>query len=344
MENQNAIVLKQAPVISHQLKVIGQQVKAEIEALNLDKLVATDQTIQSLKKTRASLNKQKAGWVSEAKEVKDPIVNVIKQFDDEMKENITSIFEWADDILKTNINNFEMRVKDEKKATIEAYFVELCQSEKIDYLKFDQLGIDINLSTSEKAYKEKVNEFIDKVKDDVSLIDSEEFSAEIFVEYKKTLNASQSITTVRARKQAEAEEKERIKQKTIIDRKSAIKQLGFQEVSFTNSFNYNDQIYFTNAEIEDLTRDEFKERYLKFEAEISELQKANARPAEEKQVENFGVAYVAEAPKAEPLQAPKTEEAPAKKVIARFEVSGTMEQLKGLGEYMRANGITYKNI
>jgi hypothetical protein len=344
MENTTAIVLKQAPVISHQLKVIGQSVTDRLAELNIDNLVATDDTIKSLKSTRADLNKELKDYEEQRKAIKAGVNKPYLEFEALYKQEVSDKYSNGIDTLKSKIDSFEMRVKDEKKAAIESYFTELCHSEKIDYLKFDQLGLDINLSTSEKAYKEKVNEFIDKVKDDVSLISSEEFAAEIFVEYKKTLNASQSITAVRARKLAEAEEKERIKQKMIVDRKNAIKALGFQEVSFTNSFNYNDQIYFTNAEIEDLTRDEFKEKYLKFEAEISELKKANTRPTEEKQAENFGVAYVAEAPKSEPLQAPKMEEAPVKKVVASFEVSGTMEQLKGLGEYMRANGITYKNI
>jgi hypothetical protein len=336
----NKIVLKQKPVIQHQLQAAGAEFEQMIKDLNIDKLVATEDTIKSIKATRASIRKKYAGYAEQRKLTETAASAPIVAFRDDFKECITDKFIPADETLKKTIDSWEMQIKDEKKKVIEDYLNELCASEKIDYLTFEQLGLTINLSTTEKAYKEKVNEFIDKVKDDVLLIDSEEYAAEIFVEYKKTLNASQSITTVRERKKAEEEEAERLRQKQIIDRQNAVKALGFQYVSFTNTWNFNDQIYFSNDEIENLERKDFKEKYLKFEAEIAEFKKA-------KQAENYDVSYVAEAPKQgskEVLQAPTTETAPVKKISASFTAYGTMEELRNIGQYMKDNGIEYKNI
>ena len=75
---------------------------------------------------------------------------------------------------------------------------------KIDFIPFEKLGLEINLSTTEKAYKERVNDYITKVTDDLLLIRANEFEAEIMVEYKAFFKRfSQSITKVVARKEAE---------------------------------------------------------------------------------------------------------------------------------------------
>ena len=50
-------------------------------------------------------------------------------------------------------------------------------------------------------------EFIDKIADDLNLIDTQEHKAEILVEYKQSLNVSNAITTVNNRFKAIEEEK-----------------------------------------------------------------------------------------------------------------------------------------
>jgi len=96
-----------------------------------------------------------------------------------------------------------MKIKQEKKDKLIAYFDELCAVEKLDWLKYEKLCIEVNLSTSLKQYKVQISTDIGKIKDDINLISTEKHEAEILVEYKKTLNASQSIQQVRKRKQEE---------------------------------------------------------------------------------------------------------------------------------------------
>jgi len=332
----NEIILKQAPVISHELEKIGKQVTERIESLNIDSLVPTEDALKSLKTTTADLNKELKKFEEQRKSVKQGVNKPYVEFEDVYKAEISEKYTNAVNKLKSKIDSVEMQIKDKKRNELIQYFDDLCAAEKIDFLHFENAGVDVKLSVTLKAYKEQINEFIERVKSDLSLIDTEKFAAEILVEYKKNLNASQSITVVRQRKKAEAEEAERIRQKSIIDRKNALKKLGFQEVSFTKSINFNDEIYFTEQEIEALSREQFKEKYLKFEAEIAEINK-------QKQSGNYEVAYVAEKPKSEPLQAPVVEEQ-VKKLTATFEAYGTMEQLKSIGQFMRENGIEYKNL
>ena len=58
-----------------------------------------------------------------------------------------------------------------------------------------------------KKLKEQSKEFLDKILDDLKLIDMEEHKTEILVEYKKILNASAAIMEVKNRFKAIEEEK-----------------------------------------------------------------------------------------------------------------------------------------
>ena len=61
-----------------------------------------------------------------------------------------------------------------------------------------------------KSLKEQAKNFIDKIVDDLNLIDTQEHKAEILVEYKQSLNVSQAITSVTNRFKAIEEEKRKL--------------------------------------------------------------------------------------------------------------------------------------
>ena len=112
-------------------------------------------------------------------------------------------------ILKKKIDDVEGELKAKKSEEVKAYFAEYLQSSNIDFVTFDQSGINVTLSASLKSLKEAAKKFIDKVSEDLNLIGTFNNSAEILVEYKKTLNVSASITSVTARMQAIEAEKKR---------------------------------------------------------------------------------------------------------------------------------------
>ena len=60
-----------------------------------------------------------------------------------------------------------------------------------------------------KSLKEQAKAFVDKIADDLNLIETQEHKAEILVEYKQTLNVSQAITTVTNRFKDIEEEKKK---------------------------------------------------------------------------------------------------------------------------------------
>lgn len=335
----NQIELTQVPVIKHDLISIGASVTKRIDELNVENLVATEDTIKSMKSLRAELNKEATEFEVQRKAVKEAVNSPYAEFEAVYKSEVIDKYKNAVEILKTKIGAFEIKIKEEKQANIERYFDELCLSEKIDFVKFSQLNLKIDLSTSEKKYKEQCNDFIAKVQDDIKLIEASDYQAEIMTEYKATLNASKSITTVRERKANEKLEAERIKRAETSRREWLLRDVGMVYFDIAKSFalSSEDSISIKQSEIENLSNDEFMARYVQIESEIKALNSKKQLNPESAGLEN---------PKPEikqPLEAPK-EIIPEKVFEASFECKGTMSQLKALGEYMRANGIEYKNI
>lgn len=347
MKKENQIVLKQAPEISHQLSKIGAEVDAKIKELNLDKLVANEDTVKSLKQTRAELNKDLKEYEEQRKTIKAAVNAPFIEFENLYKIEISDKFNAAVETLKDKIAAFENKVKDEKKANVETYFKELCIASKIDFLTFENVGLEINLSTTEKKYKEQCNEFVTRVVDDLALIASMENEAAILTEYKTTLNASAAITTVNARVEQQKVEAEAIRQRDIVNRKYEITALGCGFDEFSKTYQYDDKLFISLKDVEDLEKEEFTTKFQALKAGIAATKKEAEQtgaplPTGEKP---YGVAFVAEAPKQEaaPLSAPTVVEE-ENQVMAEFRVTTTMPKLKALGQYMRDNGIIYKSI
>lgn len=334
----NEIVLKQLPIIQHRMIEVGKNVQKRIEDLNLENQVVTIDNVKSMKSLRSELNKELEDFENQRKKIKKAIAEPYNEFEDVYKVQITERYSTAVETLKNKIDFVEDEIKTEKKEVVKSYFLELCNNENIDFLKFEDLKIDIKLSVSEKKYKEQVSEFVSKVLDDLSLIKTTEFEAEILTEYKKSLNCSQAITIVNERKEHEKKEQARIKAELVNNRKKDLQKLGFVYKTITDSYEYNDEIFISETDINELSKEDFTAKYEVFKVEINELkEKENINNNNtEKRVEKASIA-----PK---LTTPKVEKPKEELKKASFEVTATMEKLRALGAYMKENGIIYKNI
>lgn len=353
MENKNTeiaeikiVELSQLPVLTNKIREAGLLVDSMLNSLEIEKQVITDENLQLFKKTRATLNKEHASYKEQFKAVYDIYMSPMQEVKELFKECITDKMANADDLLKTGIAFVENGVKSEKQEKIKLYYDELCISEKIDFIPFERLGLDINLSTSEKKYKEQVDAYIAKVIDDLNLIKSTDYEAEIITEYKSTLNASKAITTVKDRKEKEKQEKARILAQRTAQRTALCKYNGMVFVDITNAYEYSGDIWITTSQIETLENSDFTTLMATIEQAIRD-DKAR-KQAEQAQTEPQP-ADIPVTP--QPIQqaqvtplAPPTVEVKEEIVSASFTVTGTMTQLRSLGAYMKQNGIIYKNI
>lgn len=348
--------LKQAPVITHELKQIGQSVAQRIAVLNLENQIATSDTIQFMKELRAELNKEYTELETQRKTLKKAVLSPYDEFELEYKTEVTERYVPAVGLLKDKIAEYEIKIKDEKKQNVLFYFNELCLVEGIDFVKFESVIPELTLSTTETAYKKQCKEFIAKTVDELNLIDTQPHKAEILVEYKKTLNAAKAIKDIQDRKEAERQEKERIK---IVETQRRSKELVNRSLVFrdiTKSYNYisDDSIYILNSEVEELSKDDFNKKIVEIENKIEQYKKSMIKPVEP-EIPKLGELYNKMSSSAtqpteeiktvvEPLKAPTIEQPKEPIFPAKFECWGTMSQLTELGQYMKQNNITFKNL
>lgn len=211
MDKKEMIAVKQLPIIVEQLQQVKEEVAAKVDfAL---RLVCTEDTVKDVKKVRSELNKELAEYEASRKAVKKAILTPYEQFEVVYKDCVSDTYKKADTELKRKIDSVENELKAQKAAEVKAYFDEYLQSKGIDFVTFESAHINVTLSASMKSLKEQAKAFIDKIADDLALIDTQEHKDEILYEYKQSLNVSNAITMVtyryKAIEEAKAREEER---------------------------------------------------------------------------------------------------------------------------------------
>ena len=210
---QDLIIVKQLPQIEEHLKELSIDVDKKVEYAK--SLICTDENIKTIKQVRADLNKEFKGVEQQRKLVKEHILAPYMKFEDVYKQYISDKYKSADSDLKTKIDLTENEFKAKKEQEIKDYFEEYKIANNIDFITYGQARINVTLSASMKSLKEQAKQFIDKITDDLKLIETQEHKAEILVEYKQTLNVAQAITTVTNRFKAIEEEKKKEEQKVV---------------------------------------------------------------------------------------------------------------------------------
>ena len=204
-QKQDLIIVKQLPIIEEQLKSLSNEIDTKVA--NALSLVVSDETVKDVKKVRADLNADFKELETQRKMVKEKVLAPYQQFEEVYKTYVSDKFKDADKQLKNKIDEVEEEQKRNKGIEVSEYFVEYAKSNDLDWLVEDETyykmaNINVTLSASMKSLKEQAKNFVDMVVSDLALIETQEDKIEILVEYKKTLNVSNAITSVVNRKEA----------------------------------------------------------------------------------------------------------------------------------------------
>ena len=185
METKNdLIVLEQLPIIKYKLEQLSVEIKEKVD--NANKLVVNEDTVKEVKQVRASLTKEFNELESQRKQVKQAIMSKYDEFEEIYKDNVSNLYKQADQELKEKIDNVENSLKEEKRNELFDFAMEYIVANNIqDFITFDDIGLNITLSASMKSLKEEIIAFCEKVKQDIALINMEEYRDEILYEYKK---------------------------------------------------------------------------------------------------------------------------------------------------------------
>ncbi len=211
----NLIVVTQLPIIEQQLISIKESFMAAAERAR--ELECTEETLKSVRETRANITKVFNALEAKRKEAKRAIMAPYDAFEDIYRSCVTDIYKPCDKELADKIHEVEDGLKAEKRKIADEYFSECCRAANIDFLTLDRVGLNIGLSTGKKVIRDKISAFVTKVAEELLLIDTYENSAEVLVEYKQSLNVAQAAMTVINRHKAMTMEQERLEAKRAKD-------------------------------------------------------------------------------------------------------------------------------
>jgi len=190
------ITIKQLPIIEQMLDEMSGEIDKKIEFALLIVPENSDKVLSETKKIRAALNKDLAELETARKNVKNEIMKPYLEFESIYKTKISDKFKQADTILKNKIDACETNIKDNRKKDLEEFFNEYCRAQKVDGVYFENMGLKINISGSDKSYRDKIKEWIDKVKKDLEVIETakdEQTKLELLLDYRKDFNINRAI-------------------------------------------------------------------------------------------------------------------------------------------------------
>lgn len=196
------IRLKQLPIIEERLREMSAAVNKRVsEAVAL---VCTEETIKSVKETRATLRKELEELENQRKAVKTAVFAPYTAFEDVYKECISDGYRMADAALKCKIDDVENTIKQRCEDSLREYFDELCVAHGLDWLQYERAGITVDMASARqktpKKLREKLVAFVVGVSSDIETISHMDSSDEILVEYKGNgLCLSNAIGTVQER-------------------------------------------------------------------------------------------------------------------------------------------------
>ncbi len=195
------ITVVQLPVITERLSSLKDV--WERRAAYAEAMVCTEDTIQSIKKFRADINKEFSDIEVVRKAVKEAVMKPYNEFEAVYKECVTIPKQKAEKALMGKVNEVESEMKRRCEEGLREYFDELCAAHHLDWLSYEQAGIKVDMASAKskvpKKLREQLVEFIVNVSENVERINSLDSAEEVMVEYQRTLDATQAIFTVQER-------------------------------------------------------------------------------------------------------------------------------------------------
>lgn len=204
------IQVVQLPVIEERLRSMKETVEEQTAAAMA--LVCNDNTLAQVRAVRADLTRTFNDLEEQRKAVKKAVMGPYEAFEKVYKECITEPFKRADADLKGKVSAVEDGIKSECETKMREYFSELCVAERVDWLKFEWVGLKIKLDVarqkSHSKLREQIAAFVVGVAQAVNTISKMEDAEEIMAEYRQCLDMGRAIGIVQDRHQRIEEERQ----------------------------------------------------------------------------------------------------------------------------------------
>lgn len=219
------IEVTQKPIIAYSLlQEMSDKVALKIESLNIDTLEPTDENLSIIKSTRAELNNDFKTLEEQRKMVKDIVLKDYNIFEEQYKTLISTKFKDADATLKRLVSTVDSRILDKKIVGIREYFMD---NNTREWIRFEDLGLHIIKSKSDKSIKEDVDSYLDVIKVSLETIDTLDNKERVLAKFQmcKDLNRAISETNLEIQREerikAQNEERARLQAEALERQKQA---------------------------------------------------------------------------------------------------------------------------
>ena len=188
--NINEIIrVETLPVIFQQLAVVGAFVDEELEKFK--DIDCTEENKQEVKKVRTSINNTLKVFEDKRKEIKAQVLEAYNQFNDKYEQEVKTKLENASNDLKMKIDYIEAQQLAEKDVELGNFIEEHIKANHLENILKDVAevvrlaNLKVNLSSSIKSLKEGALAFIQRVANEVKLIELEETPSNLLYEYQQ---------------------------------------------------------------------------------------------------------------------------------------------------------------
>lgn len=192
------LVCTQPPVISENLVDLQARVNSISEMVS--ELPMNAESVPKVKKARSDLRKYFETLEEQRKSVKAAVMAPYNEAEEKYKSLVSEPIKRTDRLCKDFVDDVESAIKQECEDGLREYFNELIAANHVEFLKFEQAGIVVDMASAKqktpKKLREQLVQFVARVASDVDRIAEMDDSEEIMVEYQKTLNVADAIGTV----------------------------------------------------------------------------------------------------------------------------------------------------
>lgn len=194
-ELQPMLACTQPPVISQNLLDMAGLIRQKSEYVLA--LPRTEEGMKAVKAIRAQARKEFDQLETQRKEVKKAVLSPYEQAERLYKGFVTEPFKALDEACKGYVDEVEGAIKKECEDTLRQYFADLCAMKGLTWIKWERLGIKVDMATARLAEPKKAMEtikaFVDRVCADMEAISTMAESAEILAYYEQTLDIAEAI-------------------------------------------------------------------------------------------------------------------------------------------------------
>ena len=240
--NVNDIVrIETMPKVFSQLEKIGTFIDEQTK--DIDKLECTEENKQEVKKRRTEINNALKILEDKRKEIKTSLLEPYETFNQKYEYECKSKLQNASDLLKSKIDTIEDSQRKQKEEELKLFFTEWQRNYHLDFVSFDDMRLNITITASLKSLKEEIKDKLEKIYNDIEIINNEDNKDELLLEYRNNEYDYQKakLTLIERKKQLE-EIKQQQEEKTNIEQQEQKQEEKVEEIIAPKEIIEDDEI------------------------------------------------------------------------------------------------------